>query len=176
MVTIYTDGAASNNGYDNAVGGYGLVIEMRGESPLVFGGKKPNATNNEMELTAMVSALSWLEGYISRGGYKLDENEQIFVYTDSAYIANCYSQKWYTNWEINGWKNSKRQEVANKELWKTLIPFFKKDNIHIVKVKGHSENLGNKIADQVAVAARTMEDTEFTTFRVNLMDKLEKIQ
>ena len=63
----------------------------------------------------------------------------------------------------------------NKELWKTLVPFFKRDNIHIVKIKGHSDNLGNQIADQVAVAARTMELEEFTNFRVKLMDKLGEI-
>ena len=172
MITIYCDGAASNNGYDNAIGGYGWVVEMRGESPFVFGGKKEGATNNEMELAAMVSALSWVDGCIARGDYQLQDDEQIFVYTDSAYISNCYSQKWYVNWELNGWRNAKRQEVANKELWKTLVPYFKRDNIHIIKVKGHSDNLGNQIADKVAVAARTMELEEFTNFRVKLMDSL----
>lgn len=173
QINIYTDGAASNNGYDNAIGGYGWVMELPYEKPLVFGGKVNNATNNQMELVAMISALSFLEGCFNV--QKFDYDTQVFVYTDSAYIANCYSQKWYLNWEMNGWVNSKKQPVANKEEWKTLISFFKRPNIHIVKVKGHANNLGNQIADQVAVAARTMDTEKFTEFRNDLMNKLERV-
>ena len=172
-INIYTDGAASNNGYDNAIGGYGWVMELPDEKPLVFGGALKNATNNQMELAAMISALHFVQGVIDNET-KYD-NQEIFVFTDSAYIANCYSQKWYINWEKNGWVNSKKQPVANREQWELLIPFFYRPDIHIVKVKGHADNLGNQIADQVAVAARTMDTKEFWEFRNNLMDKLEKI-
>lgn len=173
MVIVYTDGAASNNGYDNAVGGYGWVVQIRNERPIIFGGSKQGATNNQMELTAMISALSFIEGCYSSGD--IQGEEEIFVYTDSAYIFNCCSQKWYVNWEKNGWINSKKEPVANKELWKTLIPWFKRPNIHIVKVKGHSTTLGNQIADKIAVAARTMSVEEFAKFRTELTNKLERI-
>ena len=175
MVVIYCDGAASNNGYDNAVGGYGWVMELRGEAPLLYGGRKENATNNQMELTAMISALSFLEGMLSRGEYKLEDDEQVFVYTDSAYISNCYTQKWYLNWRHNGWVNSKREPVANKESWETLIPWFERPNIHIVKVKGHSTNLGNQIADKLAVAARTMDTLEFSKYKYDFSKELQEI-
>ena len=172
-INIYTDGAASNNGYDNAIGGYGWVMELPDEKPIVFGGAIKNATNNQMELAAMISALQFIQSVIDNET-KYD-NQEIFVFTDSAYIANCYSQKWYVNWKKNGWVNSKKQPVANKDQWKLLIPFFDRLNIHIVKVKGHADNFGNQIADQIAVAARTMDTKEFLEFRNNLMDKLEKI-
>ena len=173
MILIYTDGAASNNGYDNAIGGYGWVIELPNEKPIVYGGTVNNATNNQMELTAMISALSFVQGQIDSD--RKYSNQEIFVYTDSAYIVNCYTQKWYINWEKNGWVNSKKQPVANKELWENLIPFFNRPNIHIVKVKGHANIPGNLIADKVAVAARTMELKDFTKFRNDLMDKLERV-
>ena len=175
MVTIYTDGAASNNGQDNAIGGYGWVMELKEKDPIINGGTKVGATNNQMELLSMINALYFLHGLIDRKEYVLESDEQILVYTDSAYIANCYSQKWYANWENNGWINSKKQPVLNKTMWELLIPFFKRDNIHIVKVKGHNGNLGNEIADKVAVAARTMNVEDFTNFKNKLTIHLRRI-
>ena len=91
-------------------------------------------------------------------------DEKIKVYTDSAYIANCYKQNWYKAWRVNGWLNSKKEPVANKEMWELLVPFFYQPNIEIVKVKGHASNVGNQIADKIAVAARTMETQDFTNY------------
>ena len=173
MIMVYTDGAASNNGSQDAVGGYGWVMQIGAEKPIVYGGQSKGATNNQMELTGMISALSFIEGMLSRGEIKGED--EVFVYTDSAYISNCYTQKWYKNWRLNGWLNSKKEPVANKEMWETLIPWFERSNIHIVKVKGHSTTLGNQIADKVAVAARTMNIEAFTKFRNGLMEKLERI-
>ena len=68
------------------------------------------------------------------------------------------SQKWYSSWRKNGWLNSKKESVANKELWVTLLSIkenIEKDNITIefVKVKGHSNNEMNEKADKLAVEA-----------------------
>ena len=173
MIMIYTDGAASNNGYEDAIGGYGWVIQLPKEKPIIFGGRVENATNNQMELTAMISALSAVQGWLDRG--EVFCNTEIYVYTDSAYISNCYIQKWYLNWKRNGWVNSKGQPVANKEQWEVLIPFFQRPDIHIVKVKGHSNNLGNQIADKIAVAARTLDVFNFRQFMNDLREELEVI-
>ena len=131
MIEVYTDGATSNNGYENAIGGAAWIILQ--ENIIIDSGSKniKNATNNICEL---------------------DEN--IYVYSDSAYIINCYSQKWWVNWEKNGWINSKKQKVANKELWESLIYYFKKPNFYFKKVPGHSNNKWNNYVDKLAVQAK----------------------
>ena len=80
--------------------------------------------------------------------------KNIYVYSDSAYIINCYSQKWWVNWEKNGWINSKKQKVANRELWESLIYYFKKPNFYFKKVPGHSNNKWNNYVDKLAVQAK----------------------
>ena len=77
--------------------------------------------------------------------YDISKQDKITVYTDSAYLANCVKQKWYNKWLVNGWINSKKEPVANKNLWKSLIPFFEAENIEFVKVKGHAGNKYNEI-------------------------------
>lgn len=175
MVKIFCDGAASNNGRDNAIGGYGWAMQIRNEKPILYGGRSINSTNNQMELTAMISALNYLQDIINKKEIELNENEEIYVYTDSAYIANCYSQKWYINWRANGWINSKKQPVLNKDMWELLIPYFLKDNIHIIKVKGHSDNSGNQLVDKIAVAARTLTNSEFIDYITNLNNSIEEL-
>ena len=44
----------------------------------------------------------------------------IEIVSDSTYVVNCFRDKWYVKWERNGWKNSKREPVANVDLWKPL--------------------------------------------------------
>ena len=55
---------------------------------------------------------------------------------------------------MNGWLNSKKQPVANKELWEKLIPYFENPRFSFEKVKGHSGNQLNELVDKMAVAAR----------------------
>ena len=104
------------------------------------------------------------EANCNRGGLRttvqeIEPEDKVIVYSDSAYCVNCYVQKWYRRWMINGWKTSKKEPVANKELWKRLIPFFEKDNFTFFKVKGHSGNkekhgYWNDIVDKMAVDAK----------------------
>ena len=82
---------------------------------------------------------------------KIGPFDEVVVRTDSAYIHNCYSQKWYIGWEKNGWKNSKKEPVKNKELWEILIQAFKNPNISFEKVKGHEDDLWNNFCDKLAV-------------------------
>ena len=137
---IYTDGATSGNGYAGAQGGWAFIILDENEKVANSAfGYIPNATNNICELTAVIEAckVTWPDGDFT-------------IYSDSAYIINCYKQKWYKKWQTNGWLNSKKQPVANKELWEKLIVIFKQPNFHFVKVKGHSGEKGNKKADELA--------------------------
>ena len=147
---IYCDGAVSNNGYENAVGGWAYVI-LDDKDTVLFeeNNFEKYATNNKMELYSCYKGLDKLLTEITLG-----EEDKVEVYTDSAYLHNCYSQKWYLSWLRNNWLNSKKQPVANKSLWQLIIPFFENEKVDFFKVKGHNNNYWNEYVDSLAVAVK----------------------
>ena len=152
---IYCDGATSNNGYSNAVGGYaGVVLNENEEIIYEYAiGPIAGATNNRMELYAALEGLWYCVDHFSE-----DNELYVDVYTDSAYLHNCMRAGWYKKWVQNGWINSGRQPVANKDLWEALIPFFEDMRFGFYKVKGHTgENDWNDYVDKLAVKAKTQE-------------------
>ena len=144
---IYTDGACSGN---PGPGGWGVVIIDDTNSPIYeLSGNEPNTTNNIMELQGFLAALIWC-------CVKITQNDQVEIYTDSAYIYNCFKDKWYIKWHKNGWVNASRQPIANKELWQNILTEYNniKNNIIVYKVAGHTGNEWNEYADTLAVQAR----------------------
>lgn len=146
IVELYTDGACSQNG--TWEGGWGFYNANN-----KFGcmGYEKKTTNNRMELTAVIKALQSL---IIVGDA---EDSRIIIYTDSSYVANAYNKKWINGWKRNGWKNSKKETVKNKDLWEELDAIVSKPNasytVEFVKVKGHSGIKGNEMADKLATTA-----------------------
>ena len=152
---IYTDGATSGNGYENAKGGWAWLILNETEDIIRKGkGHIDNTTNNICELVAVIDACHYAWMQIN----PLDPNPTFIIYSDSAYIINCYEQKWYKKWQSNGWINSKKQPVANKEYWEYLIPFFDDPRFSFEKVKGHANNKYNNIVDGMAVEAKFIDE------------------
>ena len=146
---IYCDGSTRGNGQENAVGAWAWLLLADGKEVSRACQAEKNTTNQRMELTAAADAL---EVVFADFACPFD---RVIVYTDSAYLHNCYKQKWYTGWENNGWKNSKKQPVANRDLWERLIPFFGQPEVEFVKVKGHAGNHYNEIVDTMAQNAST---------------------
>ena len=145
---IYTDGATSGNGYEGAQGGWAWILLDEDDNIIAkAAGHIDNATNNICELTAVINVCSLVS-----------PDSEYTIYSDSAYIINCYKEKWYKKWQANGWVNSKKQPVANKELWEELIKYFDKPNFHFEKVKGHSTNEYNIKVDYMAVEAKFMKE------------------
>lgn len=137
-VTIYTDGACRGNGQENAIGAFGIVFMYNGVEKEVKQAFK-NTTNNIMELSAVIQALSMLK-----------EPCDVKLYSDSAYVINAINQKWIDNWQKNGWKNSSKEPVKNRELWEKLIELIKYHRVQFIKVKGHSDNPYNNRCDKLA--------------------------
>jgi ribonuclease HI len=137
-VEIYTDGACRGNGKENTIGAFGIILMYNGIQKEI---KKAfrNTTNNIMELTAVIYALSMLK-----------EPCKVKLYSDSAYVVNAVNQKWLENWQKNGWKNSSKEPVKNKELWENLIKLLKYHDVEFIKVKGHSDNQYNNRCDKLA--------------------------
>lgn len=143
----YTDGSTSNNGYKDAIGSWAFVVVDSNEIVYTAADKiEQDATNNKCELIAVIRACRWLSRH------RPDENHTI--YTDSAYIVNCYKEEWYKKWQLNGWKNSHKQSVANQELWQSLIPYFLSSHFTFEKVKAHADNEFNNMADELAFQVR----------------------
>lgn len=149
--SIYTDGATSDNGYEGAQGGWAWIFLDEDKNIILKNvGHLDNTTNNICELTAVIDAC-----YYAYHKMDLTDPNPIFtIYSDSAYIINCYKEKWYKKWQKNDWFNSKGQPVANKELWERLIPFFESSQFSFEKVAGHTNNEWNNLVDEMAVRAK----------------------
>ncbi len=127
LIYIYTDGACSNNQSEKNFGGWGSIL-MFNNFEKELSGYEVDTTNNRMEMTAVIEGLKTLKRH----------DIPIKIFSDSAYIVNCINQKWYINWEKNGWKNSKKEVVLNKDLWEEILLYYRKcKSIDFVKVKGH---------------------------------------
>ena len=134
-IELYTDGACSGN---PGPGGWGAVLLYKGAEKKLSG-YAAESTNNRMELTAVIMGLCALK-----------EPCEVTVYTDSAYISNAFHNGWTLDWERNGWINSQKKPVENKDLWISLINQTKEHKVRFVKVKGHSDNHYNNICDKLA--------------------------
>jgi ribonuclease HI len=103
-------------------------------------GGAPNTTNNRMELTGVITALSALK-----------EPCQVDLYTDSQYIVNAINKGWLASWRRQNWKK-KGGEVKNPDLWQQLVPLLETHQVNFIWVKGHAENANNNRCDELAVA------------------------
>lgn len=151
-VEIYTDGACSKNGYIGARGGWAYIILIDGEEKFVQAGYAIPSTNQRMELMAAIEGLIKAKELIEEETKQKQDSFMpiIKIYTDSAYLCNCYNKDWWSKWLYNDWMNSKKEPVANKDLWLQLIPWFRQANVEIIKVKGHSDNKYNNYVDIMA--------------------------
>jgi ribonuclease HI len=141
---IYTDGACQGN---PGPGGWGWAVAPDGE-PNGSGGEAAS-TNQRMEIYAVIDALRTYSKVADDHGAPVP----IEIVSDSTYVVKCFNDKWWVKWERNGWKNSKKQPVANDDLWKPLIELVQACDVTFRWVKGHSGDRMNDMVDALAVAA-----------------------
>ena len=151
---FYTDGAFSST---TEMGGWAAVCVEDGNVIDTQSGYEPYSTNNRMELTAFLSALENADT-IETG------NTKVTIYTDSAYIANCFNQNWYVKWMSNGWRTSDKQDVKNQDLWRRIVALYIKlknrFELEVLKVKSHSSNKWNNYVDLLAQRERRKLEVE----------------
>ena len=136
--TIYTDGACSGN---PGPGGWGAVIFDQNKKQRNISGNINNTTNNRMELIAPIMALK-----------KIKNKSEVTIFTDSVYVKNGITE-WIKKWKKNGWKNSNKKPVKNKDLWIKLDDLCYKNKVTWRWIKGHSTNKFNNLADELATQA-----------------------
>lgn len=133
-VTIYTDGACRGN---PGPGGWGALLEYRGQQRELWGGEA-HTTNNRMELLAAIHALE-----------QLKQQCRVDIYTDSTYLRQGITE-WMARWKANGWRTAGRKPVKNVDLWQRLDATSQKHQVSWHWVKAHNGNEGNECADALA--------------------------
>ncbi len=137
---IFTDGSSLGN---PGPGGWGaLLIQKQIGETIELGGSKEVTTNNEMELTAILSALA----------YAMNNTNTIHIFTDSQYGINGIT-KWVHGWKKNGWKTKGGGEVKNSFYFKNIDSLLEergRDTVHFHHVAGHVGIAGNERVDDIA--------------------------
>ena len=136
MIRIYTDGACRGN---PGPGGWAWASDASDYAS----GAEAHTTNQRMEVRAVIEAL--LE----------HSSGPVEIVSDSNYVVKCFHDKWYAGWKRRGWKNSKGDPVANRDLWETLIPLVLEGGraVTFSWVKGHSGDRMNDFVDELATSA-----------------------
>jgi len=133
-VVIYTDGACKGN---PGPGGWGAWLRAGTHEKELWGGETLT-TNNRMELTAVIEALTVLK-----------PGTQVVLHTDSEYVKNGITT-WIHGWKARGWTTAARQPVKNVDLWQRLDALSRQHRVDWRWVRGHAGDPGNERADQLA--------------------------
>lgn len=133
-VEAFTDGACKGN---PGPGGWGVLLRSGEHTREIFGGEA-ETTNNRMELTAAIEALSALK-----------DSCRVDLTTDSTYVRDGVTQ-WMAKWEHNGWRTAAGKPVKNKDLWQALGTQVQRHQVSWHWVKGHSGHPENELADALA--------------------------
>jgi ribonuclease HI len=133
-VVAYTDGACKGN---PGPGGWGVWLRAGAHERELFGGE-PSTTNNRMELTAVIQALTALK-----------RRCDVVVYTDSEYVRKGITE-WIHGWKQRGWKTADKKPVKNMDLWQQLDALAQAHHVQWRWVRGHAGDPGNERADALA--------------------------
>ena len=137
---IHTDGSCLRN--PGGAGGWAAVIETAATGAVEEkSGGDPETTNNRMELTAALMALS-----------AVPEGARVALYTDSQYLKNAFTKFWLPAWKKRGWKKADGEPVLNQDLWVQLDAAFAARQVQFHWVKGHAGNPRNERCDALARA------------------------
>ena len=135
---IYTDGSCLGN---PGPGGWAVIIKFDNGAIKELSGSEVRTTNNRMELTAAIKAIT-----------SFKKKTEINFYTDSKYLKEGITI-WIKKWKINKWKTSNKKDVKNSDLWKLLENETKNHFIKWSWVKAHNDDTLNEKADKLAKKA-----------------------
>jgi ribonuclease HI len=128
MIQVYCDGACSGN---PGPGGWAFVIPALNVEK---SGYVEATTNNRMEITAVIEAIS----YLSSTNKRNYSDRRLEIITDSQYVVNSMTKGW--------------RKLKNTDLWGALDFLLSLGwQITWTWVKGHSDNQYNARCDELAV-------------------------
>ena len=143
-IDIYTDGSSY---YKDGTGGWAFVVVRNDIEIYQNFGNKRNTTISVMEMLAVYNSMK----YIKRNFIDKNRKVKVRIFCDSAFVVNTFLEKWYIRWREMEWYG-----VKNSKLWRKILDlyFTKGMDIEFVKIKGHSGNKWNDVADFYAGSAR----------------------
>jgi ribonuclease HI len=139
-VIIHSDGACRGN---PGIGGYGAILQCDGYEKEITGAET-HTTNNRMELTGAIAALS-----------ELKERCSVQLVTDSEYLRKGITE-WIQGWIAAGWKKRDKKPVLNRDLWERLHALCQRHDVKWRWVRGHAGDDLNERCD--ALANRAIDD------------------
>ena len=139
LVEIFTDGACSGK---PGPGGWGAILRCDGREKELSGGEA-HTTNNRMELSGVINALSALK-------YPC----KVRLTTDSKYVVDGITKGWAQGWKKRGWKKSDGKPALNPDLWGQLLDLLAVHDVEFCWIKGHAGHEENERCDRLAVAQR----------------------
>ncbi len=142
-VLIFSDGSARGNPGN---GGFGALLRFTDVQGQVHERELSQGyeltTNNRMELLGVIRALQ-----------ELKRPCKVRVQTDSKYVVDAFNQRWIEGWKRRGWKNAKKDPVANRDLWEELLAAMDGHEVAFTWIKGHAGHAENERCDALATAA-----------------------
>lgn len=138
---LYADGSASHITQD---GGWAYILSSENGIVAQDSGYTCPATNNAMELQAVIEGLKYLKA-----------PSVVKVYSDSAYVVNAMSKQWWVEWKNNNWVKKTGGVTPNAQLWEELIKLSEfHTEVEFIKVRGHDGDELNERCDKLAKQAR----------------------
>ncbi len=129
QVHLYSDGSSLGN---PGFGGYCAILKYQGHEKVVSGAQS-DATNNQMELKAVIEGLRILK-----------EPCQVDITSDSSYVV-----KGINEW-LSGWVKKEFKKIKNPELWQEYLEVAKGHHIQAFWVRGHAGHEENEKCDKIA--------------------------
>jgi ribonuclease HI len=136
-VEIFCDGACSGN---PGPGGFGCILRSGGREKELSGAEL-HTTNNRMELLGAITALE-----------SLKRPCEVVLTTDSQYLVKGMTE-WIQGWIRKGWKNSKKEDVLNRDLWERLLALTAVHRVQWRWIRGHNGHVENERCDELARGA-----------------------
>jgi ribonuclease HI len=104
-------------------------------------GGERETTNNRMELTAVITALSALK-----------EHCEVTLTSDSKYVTDGITKGWAASWKSKGWRKADKSPALNPDLWDKLLALVDYHTVTFVWVRGHAGHPYNERCDALATA------------------------
>lgn len=136
---IYTDGSCN---FKDGKGGYAAIfVDEKNRIIDQIAGSSIQTTSNRMEMQALISGFQHAQ--------RTFNFTQVTFYSDSNYVVRGCND-WMSRWLLNSWRNSAGKPVKNLDLWVRMQEIVNSERCSFRWVKGHSSDIFNAKADELA--------------------------
>lgn len=141
MIEVYADGSSYQG-----IGSWAFCVVKDDELMVHHFDSFEDATNNRAELLAVINFFETIP---------LRASDNVTIISDSAYVINCFLDKWYVRWRQQNWYGS-AGKVKNRDLWERLLSLVESVPYPITwkHVRGHQGNKWNDYVDQLCTKCR----------------------